>query len=474
MTKSESSFGAWLAKRRKTHDLTQEQLAQQIGCSLALIRKIEANERKPSIQIVDLLADAFEIAPEKRSEFRQFARNVAGATALQPDSPHGFARAKQHIGNLLAQPNALVGRELEVAALKNRLLRDDARLVTVVGPPGVGKTRLAVEAAQVVISAFPDGVFFVPLTPITEPALVATAIALVLGITSSAGLSAAGALKRALHDKHILLVLDNFEQVLPAAGFVAELLAECMWLKVIATSREPLHLRTERQFTLHPLALPEDPAGPFDLDKLSKYASVALFIERAQAAQAEFELTTSNAAAICTVCRTLEGVPLAIELAASWVHLLSCDEIAVEMERGLDFLSATMQDMPERHRSLRAAFEHSWLLLTERERQVLSRLTAFRGGFTRDAAERVANATLDVLASLVAKSLLRRNPDGRHDLHEFIRQYAAEKLSQDGAEQLDATLRAHASYCHASRPFGRAASYWATASGVDGFAGAGA
>lgn len=448
MTKSESSFGVWLAKRRKAHDLTQEQLAQHIGCSLALIRKIEANERKPSIQIVDLLADALEIAPEKRGEFRQFARNVAGADVSQLDRPRHFARAKPQTGNLLAQPNALVGRELEVAALKNRLLRDDARLVTVVGPPGVGKTRLALEAAQVLAGAFLDGAFFVPLTPITEPALVATAVAQAIGVASSPGVPVVNTLKQALRDKHTLLVLDNFEQVLPAAGFVAELLAECVWLKVIATSREPLHLRIERQFILHPLALPEDPGGPFDLDKLSKYASITLFIERAQAAHAEFELTASNAAAICMVCRALEGVPLAIELAASWVHLLSCDEIAAEIGRGLDFLSATMQDMPERHRSLRAAFEHSWLLLTERERQVLSRLTVFRGGFTREAAERVADATLDVMASLVAKSLVRRTPDGRHDLHEFVRQYAAEKLSLDGAEQLDATLRAHGSYFH--------------------------
>lgn len=447
MNKSASSFGVWLATRRKNHDLTQEQLAQRVGCSLAMIRKIEANERKPSVQIVDLLADALEIAPEKRGEFRQFARNATGADVPKLDQPHHFARAKPQPGNLLAQPNALVGRELEVAALKNRLLRDDARLVTVIGPPGVGKTRLALEAAQVLLSAFSDGAFFVPLTPITEPALVATAVAQALGVASSPGVPAVGVLKQALRDKHILLVLDNFEQVLPAAGFVAQLLAECVWLKVIATSREPLHLRVERQFFLHPLALPEPGAGSMDPDNLSRYASIALFVERAQAAHAEFELTRSNAAAVCTVCRALEGVPLAIELAASWVHLLSCDEIAAEIRRGLDFLSATMQDMPERHRSLRAAFDHSWQLLTNEERQVLSRLTAFRGGFTRDAAERVANATLDVLASLVAKSLLRRNQAGRHDLHEFIRQYAADKLPHEGIERFDETLRAHASYC---------------------------
>ena len=443
MSKLAGSFGAWLAQRRKAQDLTQEELAQRVGCSMALIRKIEANERKPSKQIVELLADVLGISAAQRDQFRHFARTEDGDV-----DPHQFAQVKHQHSNLVAQPNALVGREWEIAAIERRLLRDDARLITLVGPPGIGKTRLSIEVAQALHKEFPDGVYFVSLAPINDAGLVAITLAQTLGIVlTTAPIHIV--LKQALRDKQLLLVLDNFEQVLPAASFVAELLAECVWVKSIVTSREPLQVRIERQFAVHALALPAHlgkPSELTDLNTLSKYASIALFVERAQAVDASFALTAHNAPSVCAICIRLEGVPLAIELAASWVNQLACDEIANEIQRNLDFLTATMQDVPERHRSLRAAFDHSWQLLTPQERDVLSRVSVFRGGFDREAAEHVAGATLVVLASLVTQSLLRRNQSSRYDLHEFVRQYAAERLSETLGEFDRETFRAHAMY----------------------------
>jgi predicted ATPase len=333
-------------------------------------------------------------------------------------------------------------------------------MVTLVGPPGIGKTHLGIELARSMLNEFEDGAFFVSLAPITDPDLVAASLAHTLNLPILPTLPALTTLKHALRDKHMLLVLDNFEQVLGAASVVAELLTECVWLKVIVTSREPLHLRIERQFAVPPLALPS-PIGSSvwsgverkdeDVTSLNRHAAIALFVERAQAAQVNFDLTAENAVAVTSICTSLDGNPLGIELAASWVNTLACNEIAREIRRNLDFLTATMQDMPERHRSLRAAFDHSWKLLSQPEQRALSRLSVFRGGFEREAAERVAGATLPVLSALVTKSLVRRSESSRYDMHEFVKQYATERLRMEAQTKAVASMQSDtkAHRCHA-------------------------
>ena len=470
------TFGTWLQQRRKALDLTREELAQRVGCSASLVRKLETDARKPSKQMAQILAEQLQVVPAQHEQFVQFARGAAqGLTADQNEAAPDKVLAQATVAALAERPSApispspvapalprpaphfklqptvtrptnltrplttLVGREHELQTLRNRILRDDARLITLAGPPGIGKTQLALELAYGLQNAFEDGTFFVPLAPIAEVSLVAPAIFQALHLSSSSELPAHLALKHLLRDKHMLLVLDNFEHVLPAAALVAELLAECVYIKIIATSRELLRIRGERQFMVPPLLLPNTETASVGEapDEWRDYPAVSLFVERAQAVDASFQFEAANAPAILEICQSVDGIPLGIELAASWVNALSCAEIAREIRHNLDFLAVNMQDMPARHRSLRAAFDHSWALLPAHEQAALSRLSVFRGGFTREAAEAVANAGLADLSALIAKSLLRRNeagqaaPAGRYDLHEFIRQYAAEKL-KDG------------------------------------------
>jgi predicted ATPase len=322
------------------------------------------------------------------------------------------------------------------------------RLLTLTGMGGIGKTRLAIEFASRQRSKFSDGVHYVPLVSINSAELIVPAIADVLEFSFSGPVDLQAQLFTYLAQsvrRPALLVLDNLEHLLAQSSAAAELVAEILQrfsnIKILCTSRERLSLHGEWTYELHGLSIPPSEFT----DSLEDYSAASLFMERARQIRTEFDLTEPDKPALVRICHLVEGIPLAIELAAAWVGLLSCREIAEEIEKNIDFLTTSMRDAPERHRSLKATFDHSWRLLSDVEREALSRLSVFHGGFDRFAAEKVGGATLSLLASLVSKSLVRRTEDGRYDLHEVIRQHALAHLREDETRQLE-TCDLHCEY----------------------------
>jgi predicted ATPase/class 3 adenylate cyclase len=312
--------------------------------------------------------------------------------------------------NLPALTTPLIGREREVAAASQRLSADDVRLLTLTGAGGIGKTRLGLQVAAELVGHYEHGVFFVPLGAIREPSLVGSNMAEVLGVRESAGRPLLETLRDYLRDKHMLLLLDNFEQVLDAAPLVAELLAACPRLKVLVTSRAVLHLYGEHDFPVPPLMLPErEPLPP--LEQLMQSEAVRLFVERGQAVRPDFALTRENAPAVAEICHRLDGLPLAIELAAAQVRLLSPHAMLARLERRLALLTGGARDLPARQQTLRDTIAWSYDLLDESEQSLFERLGVFVGGCTLEAAETVCTAgdsprphVLDGIASLVASS----------------------------------------------------------------------
>jgi predicted ATPase/class 3 adenylate cyclase len=639
------SFGYWLRRRRKALDLTQEQLAQQVGCVVTTIKKIEADARRPSKQLAERLAEVLRIAAEERAAFVQAARaertvdqldlaaqpldspqlhqgatdslptgtltflftDIEGSTqlweqhpaamrdalarhdmilrtaiaaregvvvkstgdgvlaafpvatdalamaldsqrALQaepwgvtgplavrvalhagsaearagdyfgptlnrvarllavghgsqillslaaeelvrdhlppdvalrdlgahrlkdltrpeqifqvvaPDLPDAFPRLRtldtqRH--NLPAQPTALIGREQEVATVCSLLRRADARLVTLTGPGGMGKTRLGLQVAADLLDDFTNGVYFVNLAPISDPAPVPSAIAKALGIVEAGGRQIPDLLKEYLRDKRMLLLLDNFEQVMDAAPLVSNLLATAPGLKLLVTSRMALHLYGEHEFIVPSLALP-DRHHQSALEQLTQYEAVRLFIERAQAVKADFAATNENAPAVAEICYRLDGLPLAIELAAARVKLFSPQALLARLGDQLKFLTGGARDLPARQQTIRNTIDWSYQLLDDGEKMLFARLGVFVGGCTLEAAEAVCNADSDLpidvvdgVAALVDKSLLRQEDgvDGepRYTMLETIREYARERLHASGAEA--ALHERHAAYC---------------------------
>ena len=302
----------------------------------------------------------------------------------------------------------------------------DRRLITLLGIGGIGKTRLAVEVAQHT-QQFADGIIFVPLSPVGEPQAVVAAIAAAVGLHFAGTSDLATQLIDHVRDKHLLLVLDSLEHLLSSSvvpRLLVTLLHEAPRLSILATSRERLRLSGEWLVELGGLDVPPDPGR----DAIDSSDAVALFVDRARHLQGELALTPANRTAIAEICRLLEGIPLAIELAATWVRTLSCAEIAAEIGHSLDFLSLDDHDQPTAHQSMRAVFERSWALLPADQQQVLARLSLFHGGCTREAATFVAGAALPQIAALIQKSLVRRAGD-RFELHDVIRRFGAEKLA---------------------------------------------
>jgi predicted ATPase/DNA-binding SARP family transcriptional activator len=336
--------------------------------------------------------------------------------------------------NLPPQPTPFVGRGPELAEITALLSDVGCRLLTLVGPGGVGKTRLALQAAAKVVPAFAHGVRFVPLAPVESARFLVPTMAEALGFAffQREGAGPRQQLLDYLREKGMLLLLDNFEHLVEGAELLAEMLRQAPGVKLLVTSRERLHLRGEWAYEVKGMRFPRD--GDAATEALADYSAVKLFLQHAGQAQAGFALAEEEWPDLGRICRLLEGLPLGIELAAAWVRLLSCREIADEIERGLDFLSTTLRDAPERHRSLRAVFDHSWHLLSETERQALARLSVFRGGFEREAAQQVAGASLPLLASLIDKSLLQRDRSGRYGMHEAVRQYAVGRREETAGE----------------------------------------
>jgi predicted ATPase/transcriptional regulator with XRE-family HTH domain len=420
------TFGEWLREQRTARRLTREEFASRVGCSVAMLRKIEDDERRPSAQIAELIANVLEIA--ERETFTKVARGEWTTDRLSPVSkrvqPPNLPPAQTLSTNLPILPTPLIGRQHEVDELCKLLKDPHCRMLTIVGTGGMGKTRLALETASHSQTEFEDGTYFVPLAPIQSSRFLIPVLADSMGFTLQGEHEPKEQLLNYLKDKHILLLIDNLEHLLgdtTVPEFFAELLEKTSKLKLLITSRESVGLQGEWIFEAQGLPIPEGT----DIEG----TSVELFLQRARRAHVSFDPTTEDYPAIVRICNLVNGMPLGIELAAAWVRTLSCREIASEIERGLDFLSISAKDVPTRHRSIRAVFDHSWKLLTEKEQNALLRLAIFQGGFSREAAGEIAGATLPVLSALVAKSLIRRSGTGRYDLHEIIRQYAAERLA---------------------------------------------
>ncbi len=453
------TFGEWLKCRRKELGLTQDGLAERASCSVFALRKIEAGERRPSRQLAGLLAKSLEIPAEDQDTFIKVARGdlnlerLCSPATVHADSPPIGTTLSPVPISLPFRTTPLIGREAELAVLGTQLADPQCRLLTITGLGGIGKTRLAIELASNQQAAFPGGVYYVSLASLNSPEFIVPAIAEVFGFSFS---GIAGREEQLINHlakrsgQALLLVLDNLEHLLfhtstqdgkdETALLLTRLLQGLPDIKILATSREWSRLREEWIFELHGLPVPTSDQA----DRLEDFSSVLLFLQRARQLKVDFEVRPGDRPYLARICQLVEGTPLAIELAAAWVFMLSIKEIAEEIASNLDFLTTAMKDMPERHRSLRAVFAHSWKLLADEERDVLCRLAAFRGGFPRQAAQEVAGASLPILMSLLSKSLLLRREDGRYDLHELIRQCALEKLHDSG--HFEETCRQHLAY----------------------------
>ncbi len=370
----------------------------------------------------------------------------------QPLGHDGLAEIST--GTLPVQHTLLVGRELEVAAVCALLRRPEVRLLTLTGAGGVGKTRLGLQAATELIADFPDGICFAPLAPLSDSELVVPTLAQAVGLWEAEDRLLPSLLKAYLRHKHLLLILDNFEQVIGAALLVMDLLDACPNLKVLVTSRIVLHVRAEHEFAVPTLSLP-DPRSLPDFETLSQYEAVALFIQRAQAVQPDFQVTSTNAPAVAEICARLDGLPLAIELAAARIKLLSPEALLARLGRRLPVLTSVARDVPARQQTLRNTIAWSYNLLDTQEQRLFRRLSVFTGNCPLPTVEALYAAlgngvasVLDSVASLLDKSLLQRlerqGEELRLRLLETVREYGLELLVASG--EMEATQHAHAAY----------------------------
>lgn len=441
-----ASFGEWIRRRRKALDLTQRDLADCVGCAIVTIKKIEADERRPSRQVAERIADCLDIPPDKRDQFVQCARAQTAVVRLPSPVSPGDALAGRSSQtaiqtNLPVQTTVRIGGDHDIALVVAKLREPQVRLLTLTGPGGVGKTRLALDVGAQMMQSFPDGVFLISLAPIRDPAFVISEIAHLFDVRESLNENLSQKLVPVLRNKRLLLILDNFEHLLPAALSVADLLSKTISLKVLATSREILNISGEHVFVVKTLTLP-----PINTtaSELANYDASQLFIVRAQAVDASFSISNAPAKQITEICHYLDGLPLAIELAAARVAHLPIGKLISLLKSSagrLALLTTGPRDWHARQQTLRNTIEWSYQLLNKDERKLFARLSVFSGGCTLETAEEVCNVAgdlpnvqLDVL-SLLRKSLLKRDDgDGepRYSMLESIREYAWEKLQESG------------------------------------------
>lgn len=394
--------------------------------------------RIPSVRLVGAELEALLRGEAATTSAVYAARQVVEAPSSRfKTTPSPATQPKR---NIPAQVTPFIGREDELQSLTRLLSDPGVRLVSIVGVGGMGKTRLSIAAAELQASNFRDGVFFVPLAPLDNDSYIVSTIAERIGFTFGGG-DQRMELLNYLREKELLLVLDNFEHLITGVTIVSDILQTAPAVKLLVTSRERLRLQSEHIFDIDGMAVPQETTS----EAIQRYASVQLFAQSARRILADFNINDENAACVARISHLVQGMPLGLELAAGWLESLTIKEIAEEIEHNLDFLETDLRDVPERHRSLRSVFDYSWNLLDSAERDLFMKLAVFRGGFEREAAQKITGAGLRTLNALVNKSLLRRDPAGRYTVHMLVRQYAEEAFNQKYLD-VNAVRDAHADY----------------------------
>ncbi|MBK8783110.1 MAG: tetratricopeptide repeat protein [Anaerolineales bacterium] len=452
---SYSTFGELLRYLRERAHLSQRELASLVGYHFSYISYLEKNTR-----IVDeatllgrfVPALGLENKPEWVARLLELAKNKKNDAPVVGSGADEISVSEINASFLPTSLTSMIGREYESARLRKLILDPDIRLITIVGPPGVGKTCLALNVAGKVSTAFRHGVIFVDLTPIRSAEMLLPALALTLGTPESSKIPIEEAVKAALVKKSLLIVLDNFEQIVDAAPQLLPLLGAAADIKMLVTSREALRLRGEQEFHLAPLPVPNQHEKN-SFEQLQGIPSVSLFIERAQAVKPEFKLDEKNASHIAEICHRLDGLPLAIELAAVRIRTMSLVSMIEQFDRRFDWLTQGARDLPAWRQTLQGAIEWSYSLLSEKERSLFCRLSIFTGGWTLEAAEEVCSDNeiclrseiLNLLIQLIDKSLVTPDIEGkRYTLLETLREFASGKITGD--VELERLQKQHCEY----------------------------
>lgn len=437
------SFGTWLRQKRRSLDLTQKAFADRVGCAEITVRRMEADEYKPSRELASVLFENLGIPEAECPQWISFARGLA-ALPLSSTPP-----LNKPLTNLPAPLTTFIGREkeqLEVIRLMNK-----HRLVTFTGSGGVGKTRLSLKVGEQILKDSDDGVWLVELAPILDPLLVPRTIAIAIGLRDEPQRPVIDMLSDYLREKQMLLILDNCEHLLDVCALLIDtLLKRCPSLKILATSREALGILGEAVYHVPSLRVPEIRQL---VEKFREYESVRLFEERAQFARMDFSLTLENAASVAKICNRLDGIPLAIELAAARISTFSTEQIAVRLQENFSLLTTGNRSALPRHQTLQAAIDWSYDLLSPAEQTLFRRLSVFVNGWTLEAAASICSDTnfeseaiIDLLTQLINKSLIMfgTQVETRYHMLETIRQYADEKLVESG--ECDALRDRHFEY----------------------------
>lgn len=442
---AEVSFGEWLRRQRKATGLTQKQLALQISCSTSALKKIEAEERRPSEEIVGRIAEIFNIPETERVSFLRFARGdwkLAKFAAIE-EAPWR-ASVKLVRSKLPVTPSSLIGREKPIADVREYLIQAEIHLVTLMGPPGIGKTRLSIESARQSLDHFPDGVFFVALAPLEDPSLIALTIIQALGYVEAKNVSARQQLLEGIGDKQVLLVLDNCEHLIDdVASLVSDLLSTCPRLKILTTSRESLRVTGEWLYHVPTLKVPKE-SSPIEIETISEFSALTLFAERAHAVHSDFALNSENVQDVASICTQLDGLPLAIELIAARMRLMSPQSLLKRWNDQLVLSADGMRATSTRQKTLNNAIGWSYKLLSTEEQKLFAYLSVFSGGLTLEAAESMFSEVFpiksvpDLIISLLDKSLLqhvhRGQDEPRFTMLVTIQEFARTCLREIGEE----------------------------------------